>query len=125
MDEQRDTRPRITRDVAPSALRDLATAPPRATVAFVERGVELLPARARFTDDGHRFAVRSEDAPDLAGREVVVVIDDGPYWFELRGLSVRGVAARIEPEPDADLAWYRVEARRVLAWDYATLREKR
>jgi len=116
---------RITRDVDPSALRDLVEAPPRATVAFVEGdAIDLLPARARFSTDTYDFCVQADAAPELGGREVVVVIDDGPYWFELRGISVRGVAARIDPaEPDATLVWYRVDARRVLAWDYAAIRE--
>ena len=59
------TRP-VTRDVEPTAVRDLLDEPPRATVAFVERGaVELLPVRARIMGDTHLFAVRAGDAPDL------------------------------------------------------------
>jgi hypothetical protein len=56
----------------------------------------------------------------------VVVIDDGPYFFELCGISVRGVARRIDRaeagEADA-LAWYVIEPRRILAWDYDAMRE--
>ena len=117
---------RVTRDVEPSAVRDLREDAPRATVAFVDHGaVELLPVRAHGSGDTHAFAVRAGDAPDLAGREVVFVRDDGAYWFELRGISVRGIARRIDaPEPGeaGGLAWYAVEPRRVIAWDYATIR---
>jgi hypothetical protein len=117
---------RVTRDVEPGAVRDLLEDPPRATLAFVEAGeVDVLPARARFEGGVHSFAVRADDAPDLGGREVVLVRDDGPWWFELRGMSVRGVArsaAAPKDESERHLVWYAVEPRRVLAWDYGTLR---
>jgi hypothetical protein len=115
----------VTRDVEPSAVRDLLDDPPRATVGFVERGaVEVLPVRACFGADPHRFGVLAADAPDLEGREVVLMRDAGAYWFELRGISVRGVARRIGPGPEeaGRLTWYAVEPRRVLAWDYNTIR---
>ena len=116
----------VTRDVDPSAVRDLLDDPPRATVAFLERGaVELLPVRARFSADVHRFGVLAEHAPDLEGRETVLLRDDGAYWFELRGISVRGVARRLgppDPEGAVALVWYAVEPRRILAWDYASVR---
>jgi hypothetical protein len=117
---------RVTRDVEPSAVRDLFQDPMRASVAFVERGgVELLPVRSRGGTDAHEFAVRAGDAPTLDGREVVLIRDDGAYWFELRGISVRGIARRVdarEPPDAGGLLWYALEARRVLAWDYATIR---
>jgi len=112
---------RVSRDVDPAAVADLLERPPRATVAFVNgEEVEALPARARCRDGVHGFAVRAEDAPDLDDREVVLVRDDGPYWFELRGFTVRGIARRAAA-PDA-VAWYDVEPRRVLTWDYGALR---
>jgi hypothetical protein len=116
---------RVTRDVEPEALRDLLEHPPRATVAFVSDGTpDVLPALVRVVA-GLRFAVATDAAPDLHEREVVLVVDDGPYWFQLRGLSMRGTARRTaapdEPAP-AGLAWYDVDARRTVAWDYATVR---
>jgi hypothetical protein len=56
----------------------------------------------------------------------VLVIDDGRYWFQLRGVSVRGIANRIDTPAGAaaQLAWYAVETRRVLAWDYGAVREE-
>ena len=116
---------RVTRDVEPEALRDLVTHPPRATVAFMDDGgPELLPARARLDVTPHRFGVAADSAPDLHDREVVVVVDDGPYWFQLRGVSVRGTARRAtEPAGTvATLAWYTLDATRVLAWDYGRVR---
>lgn len=119
--------PGVTRDVEPSALRDLLERPTRATVAFVDGDqAGVLPVRARRHGDTFRFGVLSEVATNLKDREVVLLMDDGAYWFELRGLSVRGQARRIDDatpgERDA-LAWYAIEPRRILAWDYGALRE--
>ena len=117
----------VTRDVAPDALRDLLDRPPRATVAFVDAGVpDALAARANLSAGRHLFAL-ADTAPALEGREVVLLVDDGPYWFELRGVSVRGIAMRAAAPPDDDapgLAWYAIDVRRVLAWDYGAIREE-
>jgi len=118
---------RVTRDVEVSALRDLLDHPLRATVAFVDGGaVALLPARVRDDAGAYRFGILADGAANLDTREVVLVVDDGCYWFELRGVSVRGMAVRIEASTGAGadrLAWYAIEPRRVLAWDYAAIRE--
>jgi hypothetical protein len=91
----RNAAQRVTRDVEPSALKDLLEHPPRATVAFVDRDeADVLPVRARFRADTYRFGVLPEVATDLENREVVLVIDHGPYWFELRCISVRGLMVR-------------------------------
>jgi hypothetical protein len=114
----------VTRDVDPAALQDLYGAPPRASVAFVDRqAIDVVPARARVQGQAYEFGVSSSDAPDLSDREVVLVIDDGPYWFQLRGISVRGIATRIAGSADG-LAWYAIPPQRVLAWDYGSLREE-
>ena len=118
---------RVTRDVDPAAVRQLLDHPPRATVAFVDgEAVELLPALARPDGDVRLVGVLLDAAPDLHDREVLLVIDDGMYWFELRGISVRGVARRVDPPGSgaARLAWYAIEPRRVLAWDYGAIREE-
>ncbi len=117
------------RDVVPAALPDLLERPPRATVAFVEAGhVDLLPVHARFEGGSYPIGVDPAVAPALDGREVALVIDDGAYWFERRGISARGRARRLEPaRPDAEgpFAWYALEPSRVLAWDYGTPRSSR
>jgi hypothetical protein len=115
---------RVTRDVALSAVRDLLDHPRRATVAFVAGDtVALLPVTARCRADTYLIGISTDDSPNLERQEVVLVIDDGPYWFELRGISVRGIAERVAPAA-AGLAWYAIEPRRVLAWDYGAIREE-
>ena len=119
---------RVTRDVEPAAIRQLLGDPPRATLAFLAaEAIELLPARARCDAGVYLFGVFPDAAPDLARREVLLVIDDGMYWFQLRAISVRGVARRVDsPESGAArrLAWYAIEHHRVLGWDYGAIRER-
>ncbi len=80
-DPRRSEARRVTRDVEPSALKDLLEHPPRATVAFVDRdAVEVLPVQARFRAATYQFGVQPEVATDFEHREVVLVIDDGAYW---------------------------------------------
>lgn len=119
---------RATRDVEVSAVQDLLDHPPRATVAFVHGdAVDLLPVRARCSAGQYLFGVGIPASSDLADREVVLILDDGPYWFELRGISVRGVASRRAAPAEAKTAgfvWYAIAPSRVLAWDYASVREE-
>src|SRR5262245_52958553 len=106
--------PRTTRDVTPADVADVVADPRRATVTFVDDGEPaIVPVRARREGERWGFAA----APALDDREVVLLLDDGDWWFELRGVSVRGVA-------HGD-GWYTVEPRRVLAWSYGSLRLRR
>lgn len=119
---------RVTRDVEPSALRDLLDNPSRATVAFVDGdAVDLLPVRVRLSMETYLFGVPADASPDLNNREVVLVVDAGPYWFELRGVSVRGMAKRADSPGQGEggrFVWYAIDPRRILAWDYGAIREE-
>jgi hypothetical protein len=57
------------------------------------------------------------DLPD--GTEVVVLIDDGRYYFELRGLRARGTLGPTRPD-----GWRPFAPGRIVTWDYGTLREQ-
>jgi len=125
-DAERGEQRRVIRDVDLAAVRDLLATPPRATVAFVRNGaIDCLPVRARCDGDSHSFGIAPEAAACLDGAEVVLLIDEGPWWFELRGVSVRGIAAAAAaPAGGDELAWFRVAPTRFLAWDYGALREE-
>jgi hypothetical protein len=111
----------ITRDVALDAVGDLLARPTRASVTYLDdEGVAVAPVRARFVDNRPTIGLPAA-GPDLAGKEVVVLVDDGPWWFKLRGASFRGIAER-DTEAEG-VVWWRVAPRRTLAWDYGTVRE--
>jgi hypothetical protein len=113
----------ITRDVEVSAVADLALSPPRAALAtFGDDEIAVLPVRVTLEEPADpatspRVVRVPEGGPDLAGRNVVVVADDGPQWFRLRSLTVRGIAEALGP------CTYRVVPKRVVAWDYGSLRD--
>lgn len=111
----------VTRDVALDAVRDLLTRPPRASVTFLDGDeVAITPVRARFVGDQPLVGLPF-GGPDLAGREVVVLVDDGPWWFRLRGASFRGIARR-DAEGEC-VVWWAIAPQRILAWDYGTIRD--
>jgi hypothetical protein len=79
--------PRTTRDVTPADVADVVANPRRATVTFIDDGEPaIVPVRARREGNRWRFAVA---APALNDREVVLLLDDGDWRFELRD---RGMA---------------------------------
>jgi Pyridoxamine 5'-phosphate oxidase len=113
----------ITRDVEASAVADLALVPPRAALAaVVDDEIHLMPislsveAPADPASSSPRLVHVPQDAPDLADRNVVVIADDGPQWFRLRSLTIRGTAIAAGDRS------YHVTPKRVVAWDYGSLR---
>lgn len=113
----------IIRDVEASAIADLAVSPPRAALAtFGDDELVVLPVTVALEEPvdpamSPRIVRVPEGGPELSNRNVVVIADDGPQWFRLRSLTVRGIA-----EPLGQCA-YRVVPRRIVAWDYGSLRE--
>lgn len=113
----------ITRDVEASAVADLALSPPRAALAtFGDDEIVVLPVSVTLEEPADpatspRIVRVPEGGPDVAGRNVVVVADDGPQWFRLRSLTVRGIAEALGD------CTYRVVPKRIVAWDYGSLRE--
>ncbi|MCC6382276.1 MAG: hypothetical protein IT304_07190 [Dehalococcoidia bacterium] len=113
----------ITRAVSPGDLAPLLQRPPRATLAFVRDGaVEAMPVA--FVYDAGRYLVglASDDPP--AGR-VRLLVDDGPWYFDLRGAWVRGRLVPVGPPAGAvaAAAWFELEPEKTVAWHYGRMRE--
>jgi PPOX class probable F420-dependent enzyme len=112
----------ITRDVEASAVADLALVPPRAALAaVVDDEIHLMPISLSIeapadSASSPRLVQVPEEAPGLADRNVVVISDDGPQWFRLRSMTIRGTAIATGDRS------YRVTPKRVAAWDYGSLR---
>jgi hypothetical protein len=113
----------ITRDVPASAVTDLAVSPPRSALAAIASDeIVLLPVAVTLEEPidpalSPRIVRVPDTSPDLAGLDVVLIADDGPQWFRLRSLTLRGVA---EAMGDCQ---YRVVPKRSVSWDYGALRE--
>ena len=106
----------IVRDVSPTAVADLAVTPRRAALAaIVDDEVQLLPVDVSVEDAARlgsspRVVRVPAGTPDLSGRDAVVIADDGPQWFRLRALTMRG---RMMGCGDGT---YRLSPRRLMAW---------
>ena len=115
---------RVTRAVHPEDLRALLEHPPRATLAFVrERRIEAIPVAFRW-DDGCYMVGLPEDAAAPPER-VKLLVDDGPWYFDLRGVWVRGSLTPIKPPTGAleSQAWFELTPEKTAAWHYGSMRE--
>lgn len=78
---------------------------------------------AIVVDEHGRFLVGIDgDAPGAAVDEVVLLVDEGVLFFDLRAVLVRGRPVWAAA-PSADgRAWFEIEPGRVTCWDYGRLR---
>lgn len=112
----------VTRAVTPEDLGDLLDQPPRAAVATVRDGrVDAVPVE--FRHEGGRYFVRSA-AGLAAGARAALLVDDGCYHAELRGISVRGDLAAPEGPPAGLEDFLEVVPERTSAWHYGAMRKR-
>jgi len=118
---------RVTLNVEEVDARDLLLRVPRACVAFItDDGPQAEPVNVRVKDDHCVVGIPSRAASHLTvGEEVVLVVDDGVQFFDLRAIYVRG---HVQPlgeieGPNSDSFWFEVQPMRTVAWDYARIRE--
>ena len=115
---------RVTRAVRPEDLRELLERPPRATLAFVREGqIHAIPVAFKY-DDGRYLVGLPDDATPPDGR-VKLLVDDGPWYFDLRGLWVRGALTPIKPPASAPegATWFELAPEKTAAWHYGSMRE--
>ncbi|TAK63326.1 MAG: hypothetical protein EPO22_06665 [Dehalococcoidia bacterium] len=109
---------RITRTVAVDDLRGLLDGTFGAYLAYVVDG-EAEAVRVRAQRDGERWLVELPAAAPLEdGARVVLLIDDGEFYFELRGARARGTLR------DAGAGQREVVPEKIVTWDYAAMRER-
>jgi hypothetical protein len=63
-----------------------------------------------------------------SGQEVVLLIDEGVHFFDLRALYIRGQVKPAEEPREASVAdctWVEVAPLKTVAWDYGMMREVR
>lgn len=124
---------RATRRVGLDDLRDLLAAAPRANIAFGAGGeVHALPVAFRYSAGRYLVGVpgRARGPAPGGGDQVELLIDDGQWFFDLRGVRVRG---RLEPAEapahpsghpeDPGLSWFELTPEKTVAWDYGRMRE--
>ena len=117
----------VTRDIDPAQARDLLERVPRAALALAgPHGALAQPVRlvARAGRLWVGLAPQTGARPS-PGQEVVLLVDEGVHWFELRAIYIRG-HAQPAPAPagaGAERDWFEVTPLKTRAWDYGSLRE--
>lgn len=115
----------ITRDIDPVDAQDLLQHPPRASLAYAgDSGPCALPIAFVWRDG--RYLVGLPAPIDLqVDQEVVLLVDAGVRFFDLRAIYIRGRVRPIDSpaKTPADRAWFEVLPTKIAAWDYGTLRE--
>lgn len=118
---------RISLNIDLVEARDLLERVPRACVAFAsDEGPQAELVTVLFKDDRYLVGMPSGTASHLTvHQEVVLLVDDGVQFFDLRAIYVRG---HVQPPSEVenladDFFWFEVEPTRTVAWDYARIRE--
>jgi hypothetical protein len=84
---------RITRAARPEDLADLLARPPRASLAFVNDGtIDAMPVAFCFEVGRYWVGMDAAAAARTENGRVALLVDEGCYHTELRGISVRGRA---------------------------------
>lgn len=117
---------RTTLNVDPVEARDLLERVPRACLAFTcDEYPCSEPVTVLVEDDRYLVGIPSRAARrPTVGDEVVLLIDAGLYYFDLRAIYIRGHVAPVDIAVDApgETLWFAVQPTRTVAWDYARIR---
>jgi hypothetical protein len=117
----------VTRNIPPANAQDLFERPARACLAFAtDAGPCALPVMAVL--NAQRYFVGLPATTQLlptALQEVVLLLDDGVYFFDLRALYIRGQAHPVVAPENAPVGqrWFEIVPLKTVAWDYGQLRE--
>jgi hypothetical protein len=117
---------RVSRDIAPDRARDLLERAPRACICFsCDDGPHAEPVTL-VSQDGRSLAglLKSAERLPAPGHEVVLLVDAGIRFFDLRAVSIRGRAESAEPPLGAPgRTWFEVIPIKAGGWDFGALRE--
>lgn len=120
---------RVTRDIDPGNARDLLKRVPRACLCCAcDHSPQAQPVEVVWHDDHFLVGIPQHvDCQPGPGQEVVLLIDEGVYFFDLRAVYIRGQVKPAETcgEMPTSHTWLEVVPLKMVAWDYGTLREVR
>jgi deazaflavin-dependent oxidoreductase (nitroreductase family) len=118
---------RVTRNIDPGRAQDLRERAARACLCFAtNHGLQAQPVVLVWQDGRYLAGIpeQTELQPD-SGEEVVLLLDEGIHFFDLRALYIRGRLEPAETPRDASSGhtWGEVVPLKTVAWDYGMLRE--
>ena len=122
---------RITHTVDPEKMRTLLKTVPRACIAFINAGIaEVVPVEFRFQEGRYWIGMSGGGSGPAPGpdKPLKLLIDEGMYYFDMRGIWIRGRALFSEERPEGGspaLNWFQLVPNKFLAWDFGAMREVR
>ncbi len=118
---------RVTRNIDPGSARDLLERVPRACLSFAcDHGPQAQPVVLVWQDGRYLVGIpQHADRKPGPGQEVVLLIDEGVHFFDLRALYIRGQVkqASAPSVTPTGRTWFEVIPFKTVAWDYGTLCE--
>ena len=113
----------VTVRVPPEENIDLLRNPARACIGFTSpEGPRIEPAAVRYREDQYLVGLDENALVPDEGAEVVLVVDEGLLFFELRAVYVRGHLARVRERPKDSKTWMEVIPTKITGWDYGRMR---
>jgi hypothetical protein len=117
----------VIRNIDPDSARDLLERVPRACISFACDDGPLAQPVAMMWQDGRYFIGIPKTAghkPGI-GQEVVLLVDEGVHFFDLRAIYIRGHAKQAEAPIGAHTrhTWFELVPLKTVAWDYGALHE--
>jgi hypothetical protein len=117
----------VTRNIDPAVARDLLERVPRACINFASaEGPQAQPVLVNYQNDRCLVGVpQTERFSPEVGQEVVLLVDEGVYYFDLRAIYIRGTIQPTAALPGlaAGHTWFEVVPVKTVAWDYGTMHE--
>ena len=121
---------RVTHAVDPGRMRDLLERAPRACIAFVHAGrAQIVPVELRLQEGRCWIGVSVDGSEPAPGQDqpLKLLVDEGMYYFDMRGIWIGGRASFDQPTPEGGtpgLRWFRLVPEKSVAWDFGAMRER-
>ena len=119
---------KVTRNIDLESALDLLQKGARACLSFAQDGEPLAQPVALIWQDQRYLVGFSESAIRRPGpgQEVVLLVDEGVHFYDLRAIYIRGHIQPVETPVGgpAGQAWFEVLPAKTVAWDYGKLREE-
>jgi hypothetical protein len=119
---------RVTRNIDLASAQDLLERVPRACICFAsDQGPEAQPVEMVWQEDRYLAGIPGDANQPDPGQEVVLLVDEGIYYFDLRAAYIRGQVKPAEVPLGAPpgCMWFELIPLKIVAWDYGMLREVR
>jgi len=117
----------IIRNIDPVDAQDLLERVPRASLAFAgDYRPHAQPIAFVWRDGRYLVGISAKaDLQPAIDQEVVLLVDEGVQFFDLRAIYIRGRVKPVEAPQGvpAGRTWFEVIPLKTVAWDYGTLRE--